>query len=161
MFKMFKKKESDYNVYSPVDGEAMLLEEVNDQVFSTKMMGEGVGFKLKSGEVCSPCDGKITLIAPTKHAFGIEADNGMEILVHIGLDTVELGGKGFEVLQQPGTRVTKGTAIIRVDLAFMEANNVDLITPMIVTNAIPFALEDNVIGNEVSKGETLIIHKEK
>lgn len=160
MFKFFKKIEVDNHIYSPVNGSCISIEDVKDQVFSSRMMGDGVGFILDDDTVCAPCDGTIVMIAVTKHAFGLQADNGLEILVHIGLDTVNLNGEGLTALKKQGDQVSKGEAIIRIDKAFMEEKEIDLTTPMIVTNGKYYTL--TIIGNngKVSVGEDIIITKE-
>lgn len=142
MFKFLEKKKKDIVVYAPVDGEQISLEELPDRVFSSKMMGDGVAFCFTGNQVCAPCDGKLAMIANTKHAFGMELDNGTELLVHIGMDTVNLNGEGFQVLAEAGKRVKKGTPIIAIDRSFMEEQKVDLTTPLIVVkdNGIHFQI---------------------
>ncbi len=157
MFNIFKKKEIDENLYAPVDGNCINLEDVPDKVFSSKMMGEGVGFTFDSTVVCAPCNGKVTMIANTKHAFGIAGDNGVEVLVHIGLDTVNLQGEGFTTLVQVDKTVKKGTPIIEIDRALMSEKGIDLTTPMIVTNSSDFTLTTLHIGDRLIKGETAVV----
>lgn len=157
MFNFLKKKELDHHVYSPVNGTCIPIENVKDNVFSSKMMGDGVGFVFDDSVVYAPCDGTIVMIANTKHAFGLQADNGLEILVHIGLDTVNLNGSGLEVLQTVGTHVSKGDAIIKVDRDFMFEKGIDLTTPMVITNCNDYRLTMNGIGDKVKAGESIII----
>lgn len=160
MFGFLKKKEIDNNVYAPVNGTCIPLEEVKDKVFASKMMGDGVGFILDDNTVYAPCDGKIMMIATTKHAFGLQADNGLEVLVHIGLDTVNLNGEGLTALKNQGDSVLKGEPIIRIDREFMKQKEIDLTTPMIITNCNDYALTITSIGDKVSVGKEIIITKQ-
>ena len=104
MIKIFKSLKNNQkntnNVYAVVNGVSFNLEYVDDNVFSKKVMGEGVAIVPTSSEVCAPCAGVLTTLFPTGHAFGITRDDGVEILVHIGLDTVNLKGKGFTILKK-------------------------------------------------------------
>ncbi|MEG0735237.1 MAG: PTS glucose transporter subunit IIA [Longicatena sp.] len=159
MFGFKKKIEADNNLYAPVNGTCISIEEVNDQVFSSRMMGDGVAFKLADGKVCAPCDGTLVMIANTKHAFGIQGDNGVEVLIHIGLDTVNLNGEGLKTLVDQGSKVKKGEGIIEVDMKFMEEKEIDLTTPMIVTNGTDLSLTFHHIGDKVSVGEDIVIAK--
>lgn len=132
MFELFKKK--NCIIYAPANGKVISLSEVSDPVFSKKLMGEGVGFIFDGDTLYAPVDGKVKLIATTKHAIGFEASNKAEILMHIGLDTVSLKGEGFEVLINEGDKVKHGTPIIRINRAYMKEKNIDLTTPIVVTN---------------------------
>lgn len=154
MFQLFKK---DYDLYAPVNGSCIQLEDVPDQVFASKMMGDGVAFMLNGDTVFAPCDGKIEMIANTLHAFAIKAKNGAEILVHVGLDTVNLNGAGFTKLVQQGTNVKKGTPILKIDCQFMKENNIKLITPMIILNHQELKYE-MIQVKDVTAVETKVIH---
>lgn len=156
MFNIFKKKETDNNLYAPVTGEMIDIETVADKVFSSKMMGDGVAFQFEGDTVCAPCDGILTMIASTKHAFGITMDNGAEILVHIGLDTVELKGQGLEALASVDKKISKGTPVIKIDRAFMKSKEIDLTTPVIVTNLAAFNLEKVAAYGNVTLQDKLI-----
>lgn len=126
--------EGDLDFTSPMTGEIMPLSEVPDQVFSQKMMGDGFAIKPSQGEIFSPVNGKIINIFPTKHAIGILADNGTEILIHIGIDTVNLKGEGFTAKIEEGDEVKQGQVLMEVDLAFVEQNAPSTVTPVIFTN---------------------------
>lgn len=151
-----KKEVAESKLYAPVDGKMISLDEVKDPVFSQKMMGDGVAFCFESSKVCAPCDGELTMVFPTKHAFGIKMDNGAEILVHIGLDTVNLKGEGFKQLVKENTKVSRGTAVIEVDREFMKNNNIDLTTPVIVTNSGDFDIKHLSEFVEVEVGSEVI-----
>lgn len=124
----------DLDFVSPMQGEVMPLSEVPDQVFSQKMMGDGFAVKPTEGEIVSPVNGKIINIFPTKHAIGIEADNGTEILIHIGIDTVNLKGEGFTAKVAEGDEIKQGQALMEVDLDFISNNAPSTVTPVIFTN---------------------------
>ena len=157
MLSIFKSKKKVYELYSPVNGKSVDLSDVPDKVFANKLMGDGIAFNLEDSLVCAPCDGELTMLTPTRHAFGIKADNGAEILVHIGLDTVNLNGEGFKVIAVQGKRLKKGTPIIEVDLELLKQKGFDLTTPMIVTNGSEFELKIEPVEQQVSIGETLVI----
>ena len=145
MFKIFKKK-NDYNIYSPVNGKTISLENVPDKVFASKMMGEGIGFEFSGDTVYAPCNGKIILVANTLHAIGIAADCGVEILIHIGLDTVNLNGKGFKKLISQNDTIKKGQPLIKIDRQFMEKEQINMITPMVITNSDDYTIDRTCWG---------------
>ncbi|MBN8236070.1 PTS transporter subunit EIIC [Halobacillus kuroshimensis] len=119
---------------SPLKGNIMPITEVPDQVFSGKMMGDGFAIEPVDGKVVSPINGKVLNVFPTKHAIGLEADNGMEILLHIGIDTVGLKGEGFTAKIAEGDEVKQGQALMEVDLDFVKENAPSIVTPIIFTN---------------------------
>lgn len=98
MFNFMKKKEKTETIGSPAKGRTILLNKVNDKMFADKLLGDGIAFILEDDVLKAPCNGSVSMIAATKHAFGITSTSGTEILIHIGLDTVNLNGEGFEVL---------------------------------------------------------------
>lgn len=161
---MFKKlfgkgKEVNKNIkiYAPLTGEYVKIEDIPDTVFAQKMMGEGFGINPTEGEVASPIEGKVDNVFPTKHAVGLKADNGLELLVHIGLDTVQLDGEGFKVLVESGDTVNVGDPLIRFDLEYIKNNAKSVISPIIITNSDQtesLHLED---VEAVVKGETEVI----
>lgn len=109
-------KEKTIELYNPVDGEVIPIEDVSDPVFSQKMMGDGYGVEPTNGEIYPPVEGEVVSVFPTKHALGLKTDNGIEVLVHIGIDTVELEGAPFEVFVSEGDKITSETKIAQVDL---------------------------------------------
>ena len=114
-------KNKNVELYNPVDGDVIPIEEVSDPVFSQKMMGDGFGVEPTNGDVYSPVSGEVVSVFPTKHAIGLKADNGIEVLVHIGVDTVELDGAPFEILVTEGDKVTETTQLAKVDLEALKA----------------------------------------
>ena len=131
MFKIFKRKVRE--VASPCDGEVVSLDKVNDEVFSTKMVGDGVALKPINGNFTSPIDGVVSKIFSTNHAYSIKSNKDLEVLVHIGLDTVDLNGNGFKRVANEGDSVSMGDTIIIADLNYILSQNRDTITPIIIT----------------------------
>lgn len=122
------------SIVVPATGELMKITEVPDQVFSGKMMGDGFAIKPTNGEFVSPVNGKIINVFPTKHAIGIMSDDGKEILIHIGIDTVHLNGEGFEMMIAEGDEVVQGDVLVKVDLPYIEKHATSIITPIVFTN---------------------------
>ncbi|WP_100406349.1 glucose-specific PTS transporter subunit IIBC [Bacillus solitudinis] len=118
----------------PIDGEILPLSSVPDQVFSTKMMGDGFAINPSNGIIASPITGTVVNLFPTKHAIGLVSESGKEVLIHVGIDTVTLKGDGFEALVQQGDQVKQGQELLRVDLAFIKERVPSTITPIIFTN---------------------------
>ncbi|KIL47982.1 PTS sugar transporter subunit IIA [Jeotgalibacillus campisalis] len=135
--KLFGKKEeapSEISVYAPINGKLLTLDEVPDPVFSQKMMGDGIAIEPTDGKVVSPIDGEVVQVFPTKHAIGLKAKNGAEILIHIGLETVSMEGKGFETHVSEGSEVKVGDPLVTFDLALVGEKAKSIITPVILTN---------------------------
>lgn len=128
MFGFLKKEKiiDGHTIVSVVNGNMIQLESVKDEAFAQKMLGDGVAIEPKNGEIVSPCSGTITMLYPTLHAFGITSDEGLEILVHIGIDTVRLKGKGFSGYVQVGSHVEPGERVIRFDPNYLLDENLDL-----------------------------------
>ncbi|WP_409291193.1 glucose-specific PTS transporter subunit IIBC [Peribacillus sp. SCS-37] len=122
------------SIISPIKGELIPITEVPDQVFAEKMMGDGFAIIPSEGTVVSPVNGTIVNLFPTKHAIGIESDAGREILIHFGIDTVKLEGKGFETLVAQGDKITQGQPLLKVDLDYVKQNATSTITPIVFTN---------------------------
>lgn len=161
---MFKKlfgkgKEVDkkIQIYAPLSGEYVKIEDIPDPVFAQKMMGEGFGINPTEGTVVSPIEGNVDNVFPTKHAIGLKAENGLELLVHIGLDTVQLDGEGFEVLVDSGDTVKVGDPIIKFDVEYIRNNAKSVISPVIITNSDQTASIHFEDVNAVVKGETKVI----
>ncbi|WP_312471680.1 PTS glucose transporter subunit IIA [Neobacillus sp.] len=132
-FNFFKKEAVDF--YTPVSGKIVPLEEVPDPVFSQKMMGEGIAVIPTNGNIYAPVKGTVILVAATKHAIGIRAEDGSEILIHVGLETVSLEGKGFNVAVKEGDKVSAGQLLIEVDWEYISINAKSTITPIVITNS--------------------------
>ncbi|WP_421383562.1 N-acetylglucosamine-specific PTS transporter subunit IIBC [Bacillus salacetis] len=145
---------SEKDFVMPVDGKIIPITEVEDQVFSQKMMGDGFAIVPSKGSVVSPVDGEIINVFPTKHAIGIKSVQGYEILIHVGLDTVQLNGQGFDVLVEEGQQVTKGQELLKFDLDFIEKSATSAVTPVIFTNLTKLNIKKN---DHVKQGESGIL----
>ncbi|WP_117017615.1 PTS sugar transporter subunit IIA [Aeribacillus pallidus] len=144
-------------IFLPMYGEVISLSEVPDPVFAQKMMGDGIAVIPKDGKVVSPVKGQIIQVFPTKHAIGIRTKHGLEVLIHVGLDTVELNGEGYEVTVSEGQKVKIGDPIMNVDIEFIEKNNKEIVTPIIITNSAE-KTEKIVVreAGEIQRGEYIL-----
>ncbi|MBA1393020.1 PTS glucose transporter subunit IIA [Lactobacillus sp. XV13L] len=135
MFGFRKKKKRQFSVFAPINGELTNLKDVKDPVFSQKMMGDGFAIMpaAEADVVCAPVAGRIASLPNTKHAVGIVTDDSDEILVHIGIDTVNLNGKGFTALVQQNDYVKQGQELIKLDRDAFTAENADLTTMVVFT----------------------------
>ncbi len=159
MFKnLFKKPAKEQKLYAPLTGNVIPLEEVPDPVFSQKMMGEGMAIIPTNGQVLSPVNGKVIQIPESKHAIGLLSDDGAEVLIHVGLETVALKGEGFELKVETGEKVTVGQPLLEFDLEYIQNHAKDIVTPMVITNSNEgekqFTLTDEKKANA---GKTVII----
>ena len=144
-------------VAAPLNGTVMALEDVSDPVFSSGAVGKGAGLT-PTGDivVTAPADGTVVVAPASGHAFGINLDNGIELLIHVGLDTVNLEGKGFDVKVKQGDRVTAGQELVRVDRAVIEEAGYPLTTPVLITNTAKFTSVEVIPDGDVTTGAPLI-----
>ncbi|MGP4039418.1 PTS sugar transporter subunit IIA [Gracilibacillus sp. D59] len=163
--KLFGKKEEKHTSVSlcaPVSGKVVPLEEVPDPVFSEKMMGDGIAIWPENDLVVAPVEGTVMQLFPTKHAIGIQADNGVEILIHIGLETVGLKGEGFTSYVQEGDKVMIGDKLIGFDQTIIHEKASSTITPMIITNSADMSdikTKDGVKQVTAGVEELIIVNK--
>lgn len=143
-------------VAAPVSGEAVSLKQVNDAVFSEEVLGKGVAVIPSENLVVSPVNGTVVSIFDTLHAVGLQADDGAEVLIHIGLDTVKLGGKHFQALAKAGDKVKVGSPLIEADFAKIKEEGYDIITPVIISNSMNYGDVLGIEGQSVTAGEPLI-----
>ena len=144
-------------IASPLKATTMDLDKVPDPVFSSGAVGQGVGLEPEGDiVVTAPADGTVVVAPSSGHAFGITLDSGVEILIHVGLDTVNLEGKGFDVKVSQGDRVSEGQELVRVDRSVIEQAGYPLTTPVLITNTASFASVEVVGGDAVEPGEALI-----
>lgn len=129
---LFQKKEAVF--LSPADGEAIPLSDVPDEVFSSGMLGTGLAVDLSGDTVYSPVRGRIVNIAETSHAYTLLSEDGLDVLVHIGIDTVELRGEGFRTAVATGENVEAGAILAHVDTDHIRARGYSLITPVLISN---------------------------
>jgi PTS system N-acetylglucosamine-specific IIC component len=141
---------------APVTGEVVALEDVPDAAFSSKAVGDGLAIRPTGRLVVAPCDGKLANIFSTNHAFSLVTDNGAEIIVHIGVDTVKLAGQGFKRLMQPGGQVKAGQAVLELDLEFLAANAASTISPVVLVNADEFGALSAKASGSVVAGQTVL-----
>ncbi|AKS39698.1 PTS glucose transporter subunit IIA [Anoxybacillus gonensis] len=132
MFRLFRKREEV--IVSPLTGNVRSLENVPDPVFAQKMMGDGFAIEPTDGVVVSPIHGEVVQVFPTKHAVGLRSDEGLEILIHVGIDTVHMHGEGFEAYVKAGDRVKAGDLLLSFDLALVQQKAKSLLTPVVITN---------------------------
>ena len=160
---MFKKlfglgsKTNAETILAPLTGEVKNIEEVPDPVFAGRMMGDGVAIVPTEGVVVSPVDGEIVQLFHTKHAVGIKAKNGTEILIHIGLETVKMGGEGFEAHVSEGQAVKAGDKLISFDLELIREKAKSTITPIVITNTDAAESINTTVGVSATKGSTEVM----
>ncbi|HHW56881.1 MAG TPA: PTS glucose transporter subunit IIA [Clostridia bacterium] len=156
MFELFKKKKY-VDIYSPMKGRLLPIEKVPDPVFAQKMVGDGVAIEPKEGTVYSPVDGTIVQLFPTKHALGIRTEEGLEVLIHIGMDTVEMKGNGFESFVSEGEKVKVGDKLVKFDIELIKKDH-PLTSPIIITN---MDIVDKIVkesgGEEIKAGKTKVM----
>ena len=144
------------DIGSPVKGKVLKLESIKDDAFASGVLGKGAAVLPEEGNVFAPANGVVSTLFPTLHALGMETEEGVEILIHIGLDTVQLNGEGFEAMVKEGDRVQKGQLLIKFDKDFIEEKGFCLETPVIVTNSDDYLGVIEVAGNQINPGENLL-----
>lgn len=149
--------EKENILLAPVDGRCVSLSEVPDPMFAEHIMGEGIAFIYDGDTIYAPCSGIVRVVANTKHAIGIQSDEGIEVLIHVGVDTVELNGQGFESLVVQGQKIERGKAILKIDREFMDQHHINLITAMVLTNGKDFQYEILNIDQNVIHNQTEVI----
>lgn len=152
----FKKKSEKVNkekdILASVDGKLIPIEDVKDPVFSKRMMGDGFAIESVGNEISACCDAKVTMVFPSNHAIGLTCDDGMEILIHIGIDTVNEDGKGFTLLTQANTKVSAGDPLVQIDRPYLQEKGYDLTVMMIFTNAQAYDDFAIAYGKDVKMG---------
>ena len=139
----------------PLSGEVVPLEQVEDEVFASGVTGLGLAIRPADSVVLSPCDGEISMIADSLHAIGIAAAGDAEVLIHVGLNTTMLGGKGFEALVKEGDIVKTGQALLKFDVDFIKSKGYPLVTPVLIVNAEDFGELELVAKASVKTGELI------
>ena len=150
------KKAAPVEIDAPMTGKIVPLKEVPDEVFATGALGEGVAILPTDGKVVAPCDAAVAQMMDSRHAIGLVADNGVEILIHVGLDTVELEGKPFTYHVKADQEVKKGDLLLTADLKAIEKAGKKLYTPVIITNSDDYVSIEPVQGGEIKAGQKLI-----
>lgn len=152
-----KEEAKTFKLVAPADGKSLPLSETPDPVFAQKMAGDGLAMEPAGDVIVAPADGELTLVFNTKHAFAITLDNGVELLVHIGIETVSLNGEGFEQLAEQGTRVKAGDPIIKIDREFIKSKGLPLTTPVLITNPDILKSIKPVENVETVAGQTTVL----
>ena len=147
---------ADLTLTSPMAGTAVPLGQVKDESFAKGMLGPGIAVEPSSGVVVAPCDGKVTVAFPTGHAYGLKSASGVQVLIHIGMDTVKLDGKGFTPKVAKGDFVRRGDVLAEVDLDVIREAGYDTVTPVVVTNKKKFASVTPDAEGEVAPGGALL-----
>ncbi|WP_462411660.1 PTS sugar transporter subunit IIA [Neobacillus sp. Marseille-QA0830] len=155
--KLFGKKETLETVVAPMTGKVIRIEEVPDAVFSQKMIGDGLAIEPSEGIVVAPMDGEIVQIFPTCHAVGIRSTTGLEILVHIGMDTVAMGGEGFEGHVAQGDKVKAGDKLVSFDLGLVKEKAESTISPVVITNTDAVDSLTKTEQGSVTRGESVLL----
>lgn len=132
--KEIKKEEFPFTIQSPIKGEVIDIKKTNDLLFSQEALGKGVGILAEDDVIVAPMSGVIQTFFPTKHAIGIRTDEGVELLIHVGIDTVELNGKYFEALKKQGDRVTRSEPLLHVDFDGIKKSHYDPTVMLVITN---------------------------
>ena len=165
LFDKIKQFVSDDNknnieIIAPLSGEIVKIEDVPDVVFAEKIVGDGVAIKPSGNKIVAPLNGKIGKIFETNHAFAIESDEGIELFVHFGIDTVELKGEGFTRVAEEGQQVKIGDTIIEIDLPLLESRAKSVLTPVVISN-METVIELTKLTGSVEAGKTPIMRVKK
>lgn len=150
-------RKTKVKLMAPVTGMVIPLEQVPDQAFAQKMLGDGVAVRPEKGELVAPCDGKITYVPDTAHAIALTEEHGMEILLHVGVNTVEQQGKGFRALVKTGDMVKMGQPLLAFDQECLEKAGCDLATPMVITNGNKVGKMEKVPSGPVQAGHDPVL----
>lgn len=154
LFDFMKKK--GIELTAPAEGECVPLSQVNDPTFSEEILGKGVAVIPENGTICAPADGEVSTVFPTGHAVALTTPDGVEVLIHIGLDTVKLEGKHFFIKAQTGQKVKRGDVLIEADIDAIRKDGYDCITPMIICNTSDFSSVTARTGIHVKPGDVCL-----
>ena len=157
--KLFGKNEEKLNpnhLYAPMAGAAVSVSEVPDPTFAEGMLGDGIAIIPTDGKVCAPCDATVDMMFTTGHAVSLTTESGAEILIHVGLETVSLEGKPFDVKVASGDKVKKGQVLMIADLEAIKAAGLNTITPMLVCNSADFSVFNKTTGKDVTNADVAI-----
>ena len=161
MVSFLKKKVSAHVLGSPCNGNAVKMSEVSDPTFSQELLGKGAAIVPSDGKIVSPCDGSITMLFNTLHAVGITSPDGVEVLLHVGIDTVNLKGEGFTAHVKQGDSVKRGDLLLTADLDVIKAAGYDPTVMMVVTNTGNYASVESDAPCSAVAGNDLVKVKDK
>lgn len=156
--KLFGKKEkiNPNHIYAPIEGEAVAITEVPDPTFAEGMLGNGIAIMPTDGKVCAPVNGTVETMFDTGHAVTLVSESGMEILIHVGLETVGLNGAPFQVMVKNGQAVKKGDILMIADLEAIKAAGLPTITPVLVCNSDDYTTFNTIVGKTVTNDDVVI-----
>lgn len=154
--KMFEKNAKTISLKAVEDGRTIPMDEVNDQTFAQELLGLGIAIVPSNGTVVSPIDGTIATVMDTKHAVCIQGEDGLELIVHAGLDTVELNGKYYQTYKEIGDQVKAGDVLLEFDLEEITKAGYDVTTPIVITNLGDYKITKCLTGQQVKAGEEVI-----
>lgn len=152
---LFKRK-WDKEIKSVVAGKTYAIEKVKDVVFSKKIMGDGIAIKPTSSKIYSPINGTMEVVFPTHHAYGITNKEGLSILIHIGIDTVNLNGKGFTCHVKQGNKVKQGDLIVEIDIPYIEKHTPSADVLVIVTTESKYKITKSIVNKTVTINDTIL-----
>lgn len=154
--KMFEKNAKTISLKAVEDGRTIPMDEVNDQTFAQDLLGPGIAIVPSNGTVVSPINGTIATVMDTKHAVCIQGEDGLELIVHAGLDTVELNGKYYQTYKEIGDQVKAGDVLLEFDLEEITKAGYDVTTPIVITNLGDYKITKCLTGQQVKAGEEVI-----
>ncbi|MGL5540800.1 MAG: PTS sugar transporter subunit IIA [Erysipelotrichaceae bacterium] len=156
----FKKKETTQALESflvPMSGDVQPIEKTPDDAFAQKMMGDGMVIFPTAGEVFAPTNASVEFVFPTKHAIGLKTESGLEYLIHVGIDTVQMNGEGFETFVEAGQQVKAGDLLLKFDLALVSEKAKSTATPLVITNLGEKTFEAKAQGQSEAKEVLLVV----
>ena len=154
--KMFEKNAKTISLKAVEDGRTIPMDEVNDQTFAQELLGPRIAIAPSNGTVGSPINGTIATVMDTKHAVCIQGEDGLELIVHAGLDTVELNGKYYQTYKEIGDQVKAGDVLLEFDLEEITKAGYDVTTPIVITNLGDYKITKCLTGQQVKAGEEVI-----
>ncbi len=154
--KMFERNAKIISLKAVEDGRTIPMDEVNDQTFAQELLGPGIAIVPSNGTVVSPINGTIATVMDTKHAVCIQGEDGLELIVHAGLDTVELNGKYYQTYKEIGDQVKAGDVLLEFDLEEIAKAGYDVTTPIVITNLGDYKITKCLTGQQVKAGEEVI-----
>ncbi|MCW9698038.1 MULTISPECIES: PTS glucose transporter subunit IIA [unclassified Avibacterium] len=156
LFGSKSNKTVEVEIYAPLSGDIVNIEDVPDVVFSEKIVGDGIAIRPTGNKLVAPVDGVVGKIFETNHAFSMESTDGVELFVHFGIDTVELKGEGFRRIAEEGQTVKRGDTIIELDLELLEAKAKSVLTPVVISNMDEVSHIEKKTG-EVVAGDSVVL----
>lgn len=156
MFQLFKNSKGKSKIGAPIEGKAVPISEVSDPTFGEEILGKGIAIIPKVGKAVAPADGVINIMFDTKHAISMTTDDGVEILIHIGLDTVKLGGEHFISHVKADDKVKAGDLLLEFDIDKIQEAGYDIISPIVICNTQDYKEVTGITGNDVKPLDEII-----